>query len=242
MSNVLIGDDEQVKAQEELLASLTSIATRIDEPAKPVRSTRKARIRVPTGVDPDDEDPRLKSPFFFVTAQSIADEIKAQQADHQQTAIKPVDDHLAPIVHNLKKTMPKALGQGIDKVRDFYLNDIAPLAMSAESGADQAKHALQQLLNVPIENHPFTQFEIMTRMAARMRMASYLVKHFKLPKGSEQALLDAVAPARPQLVPIPSPLPEYQPTPRPDKRTSTTPMLSKPIKRSYRDEQKKERT
>src|SRR5271168_1882871 len=187
--NHLLGTDAKKEEQDDdLLASLTSIAYATPQPySEEVENASSKR----------------KSRFFFKPTQSFSEEIsksKRAVAKRDLSALTILDAEVEGRRATYSKELPKALQSNIEKVREFFLKDIGPLALAAQAGTVQASQVMQLTLNTEIDGQAFSQFERMVSKASTIKMARFIAKYLNLPQNTVEELLQLVQPPAPKEV------------------------------------------
>jgi hypothetical protein len=215
--------DEQ-QADDQMMAALSVIAHRTAEAPKPKRRKVKAsplKKKLPQMPQPDltgtlkakppkkprivlkQARPQWNSEFFFQVSESFDADL-ARRRKAMTMAKSPELEALDADVENRRKTyqeqLPAELQANIERIREFFLKDIAPLLMAASAGVTQAQQVIHRTVDSPVDERPFAQFEAMLKSAASVRMAEFVTEYMGLSKDLADTLLNAVLPKREMMI------------------------------------------
>lgn len=191
----LILTDEAAEAEQDaLLSSLTTIAYATPNKAK--RAIVRQRTKKVPGAKSVILQRNLDRPsqFFFKPSPSFAAEIEQTKKAMRPKKLTPADKETIERTKVYAEELPPILEGNINSVREFFLNEIAPLTLAAQAGTLQAKDVAQRLLKTEIGNQPFAQFERMVDVASQIRMAKYVAKYLKLPATAWKDIIDVLIP------------------------------------------------
>lgn len=176
--------DEELANEDAMLASLTDIAysTVTPEPAKP------SKVR--------------KSRFFFRLSKSFADEVADKQKAFVPKQMVHIDAEVEKRLKSYKEQVPAELANNIDHVREFFLQEIAPITMAAGAGASQALEVVRRLVKSDVDGTQFEKFERMMALAVDIKMARFVARALGLTKVEAAEILQAMKPRPPQIIPI----------------------------------------
>lgn len=204
-------------SKDELMAALTTLA-------------RPLGLHAPI---PNELRRKHKSRFFFTPTSSVVQEVEESKKAMAPKKMIHVTDEVDERTKQLGVELPPVLQTHITRVREYFLTQLTPRILAISVGAEQAKQAIQQLLDTEVDPGPFIQFEQMARYATRIKMAQYLTRHFKLPPDKAQDLVDALTPIRREmLVPQGPAHPAAGEEERPKQKMPTTPMMSRPQRKA----------
>lgn len=173
---LLLSTRKEEEAADTLLAALSTIA----------------HVR-PIEVDEYDES-KYRSHFFYRPSLSFTEEIKERKKISLPKEVEVVDKQIAERKKTYQTELPPVLTSNIEKVREFWLKDIAPYTLAAISGSEQAKDVVQRTLDAEIDPAPFAQFQRMLSTATTLRLARFISKYLKLPAGTAEALAESIQP------------------------------------------------
>lgn len=125
-----------------------------------------------------------KSRFWF-TMEKPAEVSKKTMAPKK---LEHIDSEIVDRLSNYKTTSPGIYQGNIEKVREFFLNEIAPRTISASGGTTQAAEVLRRMLDTDIDQSTAQRFANMVNRAATLRMAEFVVSYF----GLDPKYLDSV--------------------------------------------------
>jgi hypothetical protein len=176
--------DEDLANEDAMLASLTDIAysTAVPEPIKPVT------VR--------------KSQFFFRLSRSFADEVEAKKKVFVPKQMVHIDAEVERRLKSYKQQVPSELAYNIDQVREFFLQEIAPITMAVGAGTSQALEVVRRLVKSDVDGTQFEKFERMTALAVDIKMARFIARALGLTKVEATEILQAMKPRPPQIIPV----------------------------------------
>lgn len=195
VNHLLLTDTKKEDEADDLLASLTSIAYKTPQPEveEKVKEPKKKLKKKPV----------KENRFFYNPTLSFDDEItrrKRKKGKPNETAVTLLDREVEDRRKTYAKELPTALVDNIENVREFFLQEIGPLALAAQAGTTQAGQVLQRTLNTELNEIPFVQFEHMVRKASAIKMARFVAKYLDLPARTVEELLRTVQPPQPKEV------------------------------------------
>lgn len=176
--------DEEMAAEDALLASLTDIAYSTVAP----KPTKQTKVR--------------KSRFFFRLSKSFADELEAKKQEFVPKQLQHVDAEVEKRLKSYKQQVPAELAHNIDRVREFFLQEIAPVTMAAGAGANQALEVVRRLVKSDIDGTQFEKFERMMALAVDIKMARFVARELGMTKKEAEGILQAMKPRLPQIIPV----------------------------------------
>ena len=144
---------------------------------------------------------------------------------HRQQSAPPkieyADQALTSQIKAVKVSLPKDMSGNIAAVRDFFVQELAPLTLALDPGATQAREILKSVVGTEMSPEPFYRFENMASKAVLIRMAHFLEDYLGLPEGTEDALLHQPRAAPPPPHQADNPEQEREP-PRTLRKLTTT--------------------
>src|SRR6185503_8756097 len=69
-----------------------------------------------------------------------------------------------------KVELEPVVQENVDRVREFFLNEINPLLLAASLGAAQALDVTQTTLEASVDTGPYSYFESVLRKAAQVKL------------------------------------------------------------------------
>ena len=164
------------------------------------------RVATPVA-KPEVERSGRKSRFFF---RRVEDEVASLK---QATKPKEVElDNAESIAYalGLKKLLLPVVKTNIETVRDFFINEIAPLSLALGAGALQASEAIKEVTGSGVEPSTFDKFDRMCHQAVILRMASFLEGYLGLKPGEGKELLPVALRVK-QDAPVEQVVPDSEP-------------------------------
>ena len=92
-------------------------------------------------------------------------------------------------VEVLKKTLIPAMDENANRVRDFILDDLAPLTLALNAGVSKAVKAIKDTTGLDVEPSTVQRFSKMAHYGVHLKLALYLEDFLSLPKGSSEYML-----------------------------------------------------
>ena len=176
--------EEELASEDALLASLSDIAYSTVTPE--AKETPKIR----------------KSQFFFRLSRSFADEVEAKKKNFIPKQLVHIDAEVERRLKSYKQQVPSELAHNIDQVREFFLQEIAPITMAVGAGTSQALEVVRRLVKSDVDGTQFEKFERMTAFAVDIKMARFIARALGLTKVEAAEILQAMKPRPPQIIPI----------------------------------------
>lgn len=185
-NNLVPVENDEFDEADGLLASLTDIAY---SPTPEKKEMKKERKR--------------KSRFFFRLSPSFVEALDQKKAEFAPPQLTHVDAEVDKRLKMYRQQIPQELSDNIDKVREFFLREIAPITLAAGAGASQAQEVVKRLVKSDIDGTQFEKFERMMAKAVDIKMARFIARQLGLTKVEASEILEAMKPSRqPQIVPI----------------------------------------
>jgi hypothetical protein len=139
-----------------------------------------------------------KSRFFYKPTLSFVEDVETRKKMTLPREVEIIDQQIEDRRKKYQTEFPPKLNRNLQQVREFWLRDIAPYTLAAQSGAQQAQDVVQRTLDTQVDSTPLVQFQRMIQTATTIKMAQYIAKYLKLPPSSAQALIDSVTAKSPQ--------------------------------------------
>lgn len=184
-NNLVPATNEELNAQDAMLASLTDIAYSSVPENKPVIVRERHRSR-----------------FFFKLSKSFAETAKVGQKTFKAKDLTHVDHEVEKRLKDYRKEVPAELASNIDEVREFFLREIAPISLAANAGANQAMEVVKRMLGSDIDGTQFEKFERMAALAVDIKMARFIARQFGMTKVEANEILEKMKPRQPTLIPV----------------------------------------
>lgn len=175
-SPLLLSTKKEEEASDALLAALSTIA-HVQATPKPAKPKRQRRSR-----------------FFFKPTISFKDDLDDRKKISLPKEVEIVDEQISKRQKTYKQELPSELSSNIEEIREFWLKNIAPLTLAAQSGSQQAKDVVQRTLDTAIDETPFAQFERMVQIATLHKMSRYIVDYMGLPKSYATQISESLIP------------------------------------------------
>ncbi len=141
-------------------------------------------VRAVTTPAPVVDAPRkFRSRFFYRLPESTKEEVtrlKAATANSRRKASQTIEDVIQRRVDAYRDEFPDHVTQNIDKVREFFLNEINPLLLASSTGAAQAQDVIQKMLGITVDGAPYVHFDKLVRRAVQARMTKFISSFFKV--------------------------------------------------------------
>jgi hypothetical protein len=168
---------KQEDAADALMAAITNLGQvqqqKVSQPGSPLSQERRSR-------------------FFFTPTISFSEDVKRRQQKIKPKEVELLDEQVEARRKTYVKQFPQKLNKNLEAVREYWLRDIAPLALASVAGSEQAREVIQKTLGTEIDGSSFAQFNVMVQKGVQIKSAEYIVKFLGLPKGSAEELLDIV--------------------------------------------------
>jgi hypothetical protein len=102
----------------------------------------------------------------------------------------PDNAEVGAVTEKLMASLPVEIQTNAEKVRKFFLEEIAPLTLAIAVGESQVKDVLKQVTNGgTVDTSTFAKFDKMAHEAVMLRMAAFLENYLKLGDGASARLL-----------------------------------------------------
>jgi hypothetical protein len=135
------------------------------------------------------------SRFLFRLTSSTEDQVTKLQEANSKKQLEHVDAELEQQAKAYLPSVTKDLDQQITKVREFFLNDVAPRTLAAQAGVKQALEIIKRSIGIEVEQTSFIQFEQMLRLASKHKMAEFVVSYMGI-KQSPESLVQGLQPPK----------------------------------------------
>lgn len=157
--------------------------------------------------------PKRKSQFFFTLTPALVLETEARKKVLEAKKLVHVDADLVKRAKNYRKELPPDLSANLDEIREFFLQELAPLTLAVQPGSAQALEIVERTIKGAIDPGFILQFERMLVKGVNMKMSRFIAAYLKLPPSAAKVLLESISPIRKEAVFIgaDAPRPEHQP-------------------------------
>lgn len=120
---------------------------------------------------------RHKSRFFFVpNAVQLEIEQRKKQVEGSRRKVS-IEDTTGKRATLYKVELEPVVQTNVDRVREFFLNEINPLLLAASLGAAQALEVTQTTLEASVDPGPYSYFEGMLRKAAQAKLDKFVAEY-----------------------------------------------------------------
>jgi hypothetical protein len=196
---LLLSTKQEEETKDEMLLALSRIASVSTSFPKKKKKKKKLVRAEPV------EAPRFKSRFFFRPTPSIAQQVEeAKAAAEPHSDLEIINETIVDRSKSYSTELPGVLKSEIDKVREFWLQEMGPQLLGSNPGTLQALDVMQQTIDGPVTDPAFSQFEKMVEHARLFKMANFIVKHMGLPKAIVPDLIHSVQPRKEMMIVGPS--------------------------------------
>jgi len=166
-TNPLEGKDEASMEQEDSLQrSLARVA--YSTPVLDPLSGRDRRER--------------RSRFFFRLEPDIKAAEDYRKLQMSAKKLEHIDDEISARLSTYKEEAAPEIKGNLEKVREFFLTNVAPLTLAATGGALQATDIVQRMVDSEVDPGMRGRFEQMVNRAAVYKMALFVMEYFQLPQ------------------------------------------------------------
>lgn len=129
-----------------------------------------------------------RSRFWFRLGGPTAEE--QRQASFEKPLPIPVDQEIVIRAAKYQKTLPRQLEGQIKVVREFFLQEIAPLLVAGSTGALQAKEVMGKALGADVDDTSEFFFNQMMTKAVNLKLCKFVSTMFSLDAEETQYLLN----------------------------------------------------
>jgi hypothetical protein len=145
-----------------------------------------------------------RSRFFYRPTQSFDESLNATKKVVAPHALSLITEEVEIRKSAYSDELPVALQSNIERVREFFLNDLGPLTLAVQAGTSQAREVVQRTLNAEVDNTQFAQFERMVATGSQLLMARYIAKYLGLPRSAVDSLINSITPKQPANIIFPA--------------------------------------
>jgi hypothetical protein len=142
-------------------------------------------------------DLRRRSRFFFRLTDKIVSEENQRIAEARKKKELPQSDK--SIVDRSKtysKELPESMLPLVDKVREFFLHELAPKMMAAGAGVVQASSVVEMSTGTEVNDVTGRTFQQMLSVASNIRMSRMVAEYMGLKESDAQLLLEKINPSK----------------------------------------------
>lgn len=129
-----------------------------------------------------------RSKFWFTVGGPSAEE--QRQAQFDKPLPVPVDQEIVIRAAKYQKALPKQLDSQIHKVREFFLQEVAPLLVAGSTGALQAREVMTKALGSDVDDSTEFFFNQMMSKAVNLKLCKFVAELFQLDHDDAQYLLN----------------------------------------------------
>jgi hypothetical protein len=216
------------KKDEDAADSLLAAVMTIGRPLREVPKKKKNLVNQQWKTETKFKNSR----FFYRPTQSLDDELEHRKQIATPKELDLVDQQVIDRSETYGKELPQKLDKNIEKVREFWLKNVAPLTLAAQAGSSQARDVVQRTLGAPIDGTPFLKFQKMLEQGLTIKMATYLVTYLGIPRTQVNDLIDSITPKKEVMV-IGPPHEDSERRIRPEKHAPEEPE-ARPMRESRR--------
>jgi hypothetical protein len=137
---------------------------------------------------------KYKSRFFFV----LDDTMDQHKEKYKPKKLIHVDADLDERATLYRKEMTPELKSKIERIREFFLKDIAPLTMASAGGALQAQKVVERYVDGKVDTTMVSSFDQMVQRAARIKLSHFVLDLFELPHSMMDELFPRAAQDKPE--------------------------------------------
>lgn len=186
-NNTPVGDsDEAAEQQDKFLSRLSTIAYAKDSVVSKSNKASKYKSEFFFHVDEEDE------------IQIIKDKVYAKEAE------EPVNTELILRSEKYADELPAELKDKIERVREFFLCEIAPISIALQGGLSQAKTIIEQQVG-EIDASEMMLAERFAAQSSKIRVMRFISDMFGLTQEESEKLYDlTLQPKQPQLFMLPN--------------------------------------
>lgn len=164
--NPLIGEAGiSSSGEEDILASLSHFAS------APKASTPKPGPKIGAR-------PNRTSQFWSRSEDNATDQLKIAKAATAPKKLVHVDVEIEKSVKANKELIPSAIHANIGRVRDFLINEIAPMSFAIQPGTEQAQEVVKRVLNEEVDMSSVSTFSALVRRAINLKLAKFVATEF----------------------------------------------------------------
>jgi hypothetical protein len=129
-----------------------------------------------------------RSKFWFRLGGPTAEE--QRQAAFDQPLPVPVDQEIITRAAKYQRSLPKQLESQIKLVREFFLQEIAPLLVAGSTGVLQAKEVMAKALGSEVDDTSEFFFNQLMTKAVNLKLSKFVSSFFHLDERDTQYLLN----------------------------------------------------
>lgn len=118
--------------------------------------------------------------FFKLLDDIVADQKEATKPKEVEYEDREVTKHVA----EYSAAFTPALKTNVERIRKFFVEEIAPLTMALAPGSEQAKAVVNRMTGTEVSPEEFYRFEEMARKAVLIKLSIFLQTYLGLPDGA----------------------------------------------------------
>lgn len=132
-------------------------------------------------------DPR----FFYRPSEDPSYVAKKRKREFSnRTKVIPQNKDSIAREESYAKDLPKIIEKDLEKVREYFLKDLAPKYFAAQAGIDQAKQVLSRVLDSEVDPTQFGQFDVLLKKSLSQSMARFIQTYVGLSEKDMDSILE----------------------------------------------------
>lgn len=172
---LVVGDSSD---EDDLLSTLSEAAV-----AAPVIKPEVTKLKI------------RKSKFFFKLSPTES-QLEKRVKQFKPKELVHIDDSIVNRSAAYAKELPVSLATNIDLIREFFLQELSPLTLAVNPGANQAIEVVQRTVGIAVDDTVIHQFERMFAKGVNIKMANYVTNYLGLDPIEAQTLLQVTVPIK----------------------------------------------
>lgn len=132
---------------------------------------------------------RTRNSRFWFKIETTKEIVKVQKEVMLKKALTNIDQEVESRLVGYRKELSPELKTNIEKVREFFLTEVAPLTLASSAGSIQSQQVVQRLLDSDVDSQIFARFDNMVNRAATLKMANFVASYFGLEPSNVQSLI-----------------------------------------------------
>ena len=132
---------------------------------------------------------RTRNSRFWFRIETTKEMVEVKKEVMVKKALTNIDQEVESRLVGYRKELSPELKTNIEKVREFFLTEVAPLTLASSAGSIQSQQVVQRLLDSDVDSQIFARFDNMVNRAATLKMANFVASYFGLDSSSIQSLI-----------------------------------------------------